>query len=321
MFRRHLIAWAIAALLLSLSIARAADDYTPSDDDPSLAESPLPDDEPLAPARPVKKQLPETILPESTASESAVPELLPAQKPPAQRPVQSSIKPLGKSAPLAKTESISLDTTVPDEVLMSDNFQDDVTLSSYAEPVDKPGAAPRGYVIGDSYTLKVSRGDAVMTVGGNLLKATDQWIVLRRIAAGRNDYGIPLLSSLPKLGKVFSRSYETLVEDELWIPREAATIEAHRKVSTTAPGGNTVGKSPPLKTRCGVALAQGDKVARRDGELSAVGEDSLTLLMYTPFRSPYRQQLTRSDVLCISLPVVLSNVRMTQRDSEAQNNR
>ena len=145
-------------------------------------------------------------------------------------------------------------------------------------------------VIGDAYTLEVKRGGVVRSFGGNLLKANDKWIVLRRIATGRNDYGVPLLSSLPKVGNYFRRSYESLVEDDLWIPREAATIISHHHVTTAAPS-SAVGDQPMARTRCGVAFAHGERFERRDGELTAITDDKLTVLTLGPFRRPIRSRL------------------------------
>jgi hypothetical protein len=181
----------------------------------------------------------------------------------------------------------------------------------------KPAPRER-LVVGDGYTLEVKRGGVTQSFGGNLLKATEKWIVLRRMATGRNDYGVPLLSALPKFGNYFRRSYESLVEDDLWIPREAATIVSHRHVDTTAAARHIPANEPPPKAHCAVGFVQGEKVVRRDAQLSAIDADHVTLLLMTPFHSQYQQQISRGDILCISIPVVLSNVRMTHRDTTGQ---
>src|SRR5580704_16834235 len=132
------------------------------------------------------------------------------------------------------------------------------TAAPEAESAAEGKPAPHErLVIGDAYTLEVKRGGVARSFGGNLLKANDKWIVLRRIASGRNDYGVPLLSALPKVGGYFRRSYESLVEDDLWIPRDAATIESHHHV--TAAAKSTVGERPAPRTKCGVFYARGDK--------------------------------------------------------------
>ena len=187
------------------------------------------------------------------------------------------------------------------------------TTAEKSTAAGKPAAREK-LVIGDAYTLEVTRGGVTQSFGGNLLKANEQWIVLRRVASGRNDYGVPLLSVLPKVGSYFRRSYESLVEDDLWIPREAATIASHRKVDTSAAARHIPANEPPPKAHCGVTFVHEEKLARRDAQMTAIDANSITLQMSTPFRSQYQQQIARSEILCISIPVVLSNVRMTRRD-------
>ena len=213
-------------------------------------------------------------------------------------------------APLPDGGAVSIASSLPDASAVLDASE---VPDASAAPAAKSGPHGR-LVVGDAYTLEVKRGSVVRSFGGNLLKASDKWIVLRRIASGRNDYGVPLLSSLPKVGNYFRRSYESLVEDDVWIPREAATIVSHNHVTTSAPT-STLGDQPTARTRCGVVFAHGDKFERRDGELTAITDDKLTVLTLGPFRAPYPQQIARSEILCISIPVVLKNVRMTERDS------
>jgi hypothetical protein len=205
---------------------------------------------------------------------------------------------------------------LPEETPLPETTLLDATPGVDTEPAASAKAAPRDkLVIGDAYMLEVKRGGVTRTFGGNLLKATDKWIVLRRVAAGRNDYGIPLLSALPKVGTMFRRSYESLVEDDLWIPREAATIESHRQVKSAATTKPVLGSEPPTRSRCGVAYGHGEKFVLHEGELTAIAEDKVTLLTTGIFYSQYHQKISRGDLFCISIPVVLSNVRMTERDS------
>ncbi len=211
-------------------------------------------------------------------------------------------------APLPDMEPLPESQSVPNE--------EPVAGAEHA-PDAKPSPHER-LIIGDAYTLEVKRGGVTRSFGGNLLKASDKWIVLRRMASGRNDYGVPLLSSIPKVGSMFRRSYESLIEDDLWIPREAATIESHHKVVASTTEKPVVGNEPMVRTRCGVAFAHGDKFERRDGELTAVSDERVTVLTTGPFRAPYPQQIARGDILCVSIPVVISKVRMTQRDSSTE---
>jgi hypothetical protein len=259
-----------------------ADDIPPPAKTPSrkkpAAEAPLPDDEAFS----------------ASADETALPE---------ETPEGESQPPAAKGAPAAKSAKMKSAGTKSADAKAGD-----------AKSADAKPAARERLVVGDAYTLEVKRGGVTQSFGGNLLKANEQWIVLRRVATGRNDYGVPLLSALPKVGNYFRRSYESLVEDDLWIPREAATIASHRHVDTAAAARNIPANEPPPKAHCGVAFVHEDKFLRRNVQLSAINAETLTVLMTTPFRSQYQQQIARNEILCISIPVILSNVRMTHRD-------
>ena len=104
--------------------------------------------------------------------------------------------------------------------------------------------------VGDAYTLAVNRGGAKQSFGGNLAKATDHWIVLRRIASGKTDYNVPILSQLPKLGTAFRRTHSGMIEEDLWIPRDAAEIESHIRVANGAKMKPIPGTAPPTRLRC-----------------------------------------------------------------------
>jgi hypothetical protein len=253
--------------------------------------------------------------PVETAGEIPPPTKTPARKKPA------------AEAPLPDDEALpasSDDAALPDETPDGESLPPTANgaraaksgkmKSADAKAGDAKSSQREQLVVGDAYTLEVKRGGVKQSFGGNLLKANDQWIVLRRMATGRNDYGVPLLSALPKVGGYFRRSYESLVEDDLWIPREAATIESHRKVDTTAAARHIPANEPPPKAHCGVAFVHDDKFVRRDGQLATMGSENVTMTFTSPFHSQYQQQIARGEILCISIPVVLSNVRMTHRD-------
>jgi len=209
----------------------------------------------------------------------------------------------------------------PDRDDDEDDLIPDFTTAE-EEPAEEETPPPAGQpprqklVIGDAYMLEVKRGGISKSFGGNLLAANNDWIVLRRVAGSRNDYGVPLLSGLPKVGNYFRRSYESMVEDDLWIPREAAAIQQHHRVNT-APAQHTVGKNPPSQSHCAIAFAHEDKFVRRDGDLKTVNPETVSVMLTTPFHSQYEQQISRKELLCISVPVVLSKIRMTEKDKSA----
>ena len=103
--------------------------------------------------------------------------------------------------------------------------------------------------VGDAYTLAVTRGGAKQTFGGNLAKATDHWIVLRRIASGKSEHNVPLLSQIPKLGTAFRRTNTGMIEEDLWIPRTAAEVESHIRVANGAKMKPIPGTEPPTRLR------------------------------------------------------------------------
>jgi hypothetical protein len=171
-------------------------------------------------------------------------------------------------------------------------------------------------VLGDAYTFEVKRGDAKQTFGGNLVKTTEQWIVLRRISSGKNESGIPILSAIPKLGNMFRQAHEGLVEDDLWIPRDAAAIESHMPVSKAAKMKPVLGTEPPTRFRCAMTLAENNEVVRRSGNLAAINEKGVTLLSSGSMWSNQSRAVPRANIMCISISNYVSDIRMTHRSEQ-----
>jgi hypothetical protein len=180
-------------------------------------------------------------------------------------------------------------------------------------------------VVGDSYTIRSERHGVRQQLEGQLVKVNDRWIVLHRVTKGQRARSVPVLSVMPGIGQKFRMPAAPGVDEYLWIPREAAMVEAHARADGSPGTATALGESPALQVSCAVELAQAEHVVRREGGLEAMSEQSLTLAvprkvtvdapspvfalaaLFTPdafgrkkVENRYtREQHARGDILCI----------------------
>ena len=132
-------------------------------------------------------------------------------------------------------------------------------------------------VVGDTYTICSERHGARKQLEGRLVKLNDRWIVLRHVAKARPARGVPVLSAMPGIGQKFRSPAVAAVDEYLWIPRDAAAIEAHGPAEDNPSPPPALGESPALKVSCAVEFAHAERVVWREGGLEAMTEQSLTL--------------------------------------------
>lgn len=137
-------------------------------------------------------------------------------------------------------------------------------------------------VVGDGYTIVAQRNGIRERLMGDLVKANDRWIVLRSVSEGRHEYGVPVLSSVPFVGKRMFRSVGIGRTDELlWIPREAAQITG-RTLAADKPAIDTPqGEDPAPQSDCTVQLVTEQRTAQREGKVVATSDGELTLAIKT----------------------------------------
>src|SRR5207302_943761 len=76
------------------------------------------------------------------------------------------------------------------------------TAAVHAED-SEPDARIDHLVVGDSYWINVERHGVQQECNGDLAKATDHWIVLHSLSEGRNERGVPVLSKIPHINRLF----------------------------------------------------------------------------------------------------------------------
>ena len=137
-------------------------------------------------------------------------------------------------------------------------------------------------VVGDGYTIVAQRNGIRERLMGDLVKANERWIVLRSVSEGRHEYGVPVLSSVPFVGKRMFRNVGIGRTDELlWIPREAAQITG-RTLATDKPAVDAPqGEDPALQSDCTVQLVTEQRTVQREGKVVATSDSELTLAIET----------------------------------------
>jgi hypothetical protein len=130
------------------------------------------------------------------------------------------------------------------------------------------------FVPGDSYTIDVQCQGVAKRVRGDFVKATDRWIVLRKISEGRG----PDAPKNPLAGSQASLRANIELQTEIfWIPREIATITDWTHAKNPPPTTEVEDDSPPLNTMCRVVAADEDKAVAVRGNLTAISDDSIIL--------------------------------------------
>jgi hypothetical protein len=183
---------------------------------------------------------------------------------------------------------------------------------------DSTPAAEAQLIVGDLYEMWIQRGDLKKLSQGELVKATDKWVVLRNSAVQLQCEGIPLLMDLPLVGEFFCRYTETTSVSDCWIPREAATLKAFRHGAKPEAPNPTVGDEPPTATNhmVLVEMVEGGKLVRHFGDLTVVRPDGLTLTTGDD-EGDHHRQVARHDILSIEIPRTSDEPAPEQGDEPA----
>ncbi len=184
-------------------------------------------------------------------------------------------------------------------------------------------------VVGDSYWLQVERHDVRQEIGGDLVKVTDRWIVLHQLSEGRNEHGVPVLSSIPYIGHTFKNVGIGRTDVYKWIPRDAVVIRGRLKATDPPAVEPPRDDEPSLKAACEIRFVGMDnKVVEQEGTLKQMSDDRLTFSETEPLRvdvpkpgwsklpwvggyfieshTEIREKLTeiaRGDIFCITIGV------------------
>jgi hypothetical protein len=166
--------------------------------------------------------------------------------------------------------------------------------------VDRVPAADADLVLGDGYTMEVRRGNAAETYSGPLVQVTDKWVVLRKMVVAGSDGGIPYPKDIPLIGGLFGHSTRLTQELDVWIPREAATIESHLKVAQRPAEMPHLTEAPPLDSECYVEVAAGDQVDVTRGMVTALGAAGLTMVSHSNDGNQ-AWRISRGELLVVSV--------------------
>ncbi len=134
-------------------------------------------------------------------------------------------------------------------------------------------------VIGDGYSIEAARGGLTATLGGDLVKANDNWLVLRRVRESRHEFGVPMLSKVPVIGsRVFTNTAIGRQTDYLWIPRDQAKVVEHFPTVLSPPAKELLEEAPPVGSGCAATCVVDGIFTFPSGSIAEMTEDRLTLV-------------------------------------------
>lgn len=140
-----------------------------------------------------------------------------------------------------------------------------------------PGTGEGGWHVGDAYQVNVERHGIRERYSGNLVKVTPRWIVLHTVSNRRTSVAKSAWSDAPLLGPLFRRTRNEVVDEFVWVPRPAASVDKHEPAEQPQTPAAPPGDDPPVHVTCNVQLAGRTKVGFRAGGLQSIDDKQLTL--------------------------------------------
>ncbi|MES1213846.1 MAG: hypothetical protein ABUL64_04590 [Singulisphaera sp.] len=140
--------------------------------------------------------------------------------------------------------------------------------------------------LGDIYTVDVDGAAGPQRFSGDLVKANERWLVLRRDSEARHDVSVPVSSKVPYLKR---KKVEVSPQTEyFWIPRPAAQVVSRSPPEGLRPLDDHLGDNPAIGAACDVTFATDNKrSAHNIGKLVVVAKDRI---MFDAERKVYEQQ-------------------------------
>ena len=166
--------------------------------------------------------------------------------------------------------------------------------------VDPTPAVEAELVVGDGYRMDVVRGGATRSYTGTLVQAAEHWVVLRTVSRHSEVQGVPYLMDLPVIGWLGRNNVEVVQEDDVWIPREAATFRTQLKVPAWPTSSEGMPQAPPVNSNCFVDLVSEGKIFHSYCRLTEVAEKNVSLMLYEAPGRPQRE-LSRDYLLCVTI--------------------
>jgi hypothetical protein len=134
-------------------------------------------------------------------------------------------------------------------------------------------------VAGDEYMVSVERDGVRERFTGQLVKANDQWIVLHWISEARTEFGVPVLSKVPYVNRLFTNVGIGREDANLWIPRDAAVIEQRTMSVKARPIAAIAEDNPPSGQRCDVQFALNGGSSWEHGRYAVTTERYTTMVV------------------------------------------
>jgi hypothetical protein len=151
-----------------------------------------------------------------------------------------------------------------------------LVLTLVATPARSEEPAPstdvRHLELGDRYEVAVRRDDVEQRYSGELVQATDEWIVLRIWSAPHPEPCIPVVSKNPfsSWGDVEERLGRTTYE--CWIPRSVATVVGRSLVADKTALKRVTSDEPDWTLVQTVDLVEEGKVSQHHGVVRVEGQ-------------------------------------------------
>ena len=101
--------------------------------------------------------------------------------------------------------------------------------------------------VGDWYEVRVTHHGAVAEAQGQLLKVTDDWVVLGVLQSSASVKVVPVLGQIPLIGGMFRQTEPSLNKGFDWIPRQSITVVKHSELTDPELKDLFKGEEPTMK--------------------------------------------------------------------------
>jgi hypothetical protein len=125
--------------------------------------------------------------------------------------------------------------------------------------------------LGDGYEVVVRREGVEARYSGKLIQMTDEWLVLRTLSEGRNEYGVPIVSKVPYAGRLFRNVGIGRATTDRWIPRAAATVVGRSLADQPGEMVKLMADQPNWEQVYRVEFAEAGEAHDHSGEITLEG--------------------------------------------------
>ena len=142
---------------------------------------------------------------------------------------------------------------------------------------DEAAVRPSDLKLGDGCVVHVSRNGVHQKYQGSVTKLNDRWLVLTHRIEGRSERRVPVLSSIPLLGRYIYRTGIARAERSVWIPVDMAVVQERVAGRSGAPGAPDGEVPRPGENYYVEYLNNNEMISTGWMKLEAVSDTTLTL--------------------------------------------